>query len=78
MYIHAAVGEFTRHFHCHSFIQRPIHPLFGWVKGVVDGEKYEWTGKKLRRKKVFQNIDIVSYTLEVSVNGGHTCVCSIF
>ena len=21
----------------HSFMQRPVHPLFGWVKPVLDG-----------------------------------------
>ena len=23
--------------HTHSFVQRPDHPSFGWVKNIVDG-----------------------------------------
>ena len=58
-------------------MQRPIYPSFGRVKTIVDVEIWEdgwWTGKKIKeQKKVFQNIDIVSYALEVSVSGV-TCV----
>ena len=45
---------------------RPVNPSFGWVKTVVDVQKYGWMGKKMKGKKY---IDIGSYTLEVSVNG---------
>ena len=58
----------------HSFMQRPVHPSFGWVKptvGVGGREKNEGA------KKSSKTIDIVSYSLEVSVNGV-TCVCSPF
>ena len=27
-----------------SFLQRPVHPSFGWVKPVMDGKKYGWMG----------------------------------
>ena len=62
----------------HSFMQRPIHPSFGRLKTVV------WMGrnmgvwvKNLRSiKNVSENLDIVSYALEVSVNGV-TCVCVV-
>ena len=54
-----------------SFMQRPSHPSFGWVKTIVDGLKYGWTGKKNEgaKKRCPKIIDIVSYALEVSVNG---------
>ena len=57
-------------------MQRPVHPSFGRVKTVVDAGRVEiWVdGYKMKSKKT---IDIVSYALEVSVNGV-TCVCSPF
>ena len=33
----------------HSFMQRPAHPSFGWVKPFVD--KYKWIGKKMKEQK---------------------------
>ena len=37
-------------------MQRPVHPLFGGVKPVVDVQEYGWTGKQIfKDKKVFQN-----------------------
>ena len=40
----------------------------------MDGQKYGWTGKKMKEQKSLQKtIDIVSYALKVSVNGV-TCV----
>ena len=40
----------------------------------MDGQKYGWTGKKMReQKRSTRTIDIVSYALKVSVNGV-TCV----
>ena len=37
----------------------------------MDGQKYGWTGKKIKeqKKKVFKTIDIISYALKVSVYG---------
>ena len=35
----------------------------------MDGQKYGWTGKKMKEQKIKKTIDIVSYALEVSVNG---------
>ena len=45
-------------------MQRPVHQLFGWVKPV-------WMGRNMggRVKKSSKIIDIVSYALEMSVNG---------
>ena len=57
----------------HSFMQRSVHPSFGWVKTTVDGEKYGWTGKEMKEQKSYKTIDIVSYVLDVIVNGV-TCV----
>ena len=34
----------------HSFMQRPTHPSFGWVKLDVDPYKYRWTGGGWGRK----------------------------
>ena len=49
----------------HSFMQRPVHPSFAQVKTILDRYKYGWTGKKMKEQKYY----IVSYALEVSVNG---------
>ena len=35
----------------HSFMKRPFHPSFGWVKTVVDGRNMGGWGKHLRNKK---------------------------
>ena len=59
-------------------MQRPVHPSFEWVAPVVDGQKYGGRGKKMmEQKRSSKTIDIVSYALQVSVNGV-TCVCSPF
>ena len=52
-------------------MQRPVHPSFGWVKTPVDGYKNKGG------KRCSKTIDIVSYALEVSVNGV-TCVFVIY
>ena len=61
-----------------SFMQRPVHPSFGWVKPIMDGYKYGWTGggwvkNEGAKKRSSKTIYIVSYALKVSVNGV-TCV----
>ena len=53
-------------------MQRPIHPSFGRVKTIVDRYKYGWTDIKMEQKRCSINhliYYIVSYALEVSVNG---------
>ena len=62
----------------YSFVQRPVHPSFGWVKTNI------WTGRNMGgrvknegAKRSSKTIDIVSYALKVSVNGVK-CVCSPF
>ena len=53
----------------HSFMYRPIRPSFGWVK------KRLWTGRNVGRqvkkgaKKSSKTIEIISYALEVYING---------
>ena len=56
-----------------------MHLSFGQVKTNVDGQKYGWTGKKMKQQdnRSSKTIDIVSYALNVSINGV-TCVCSLF
>ena len=46
-------------------MHRPVHPSFGRVK-------YGWMGKKMKEQSL-KIIHIVSYALEISVNGV-TCV----
>ena len=41
----------------HCFMQKPVHPSFGWVK------------KRRSKKRYSKTIDIVSYASKVSVNG---------
>ena len=54
---------------------RPVHPSSGRVKTNMDGQKYGWTGNKMKEQnKSSKTIDTVGYTLKVSVNG----VMSVF
>ena len=49
---------------------KPVHPSLERVKTNMDGQKYGWTGKKMKeQKKSYKTIDIVTYALKVSVNG---------
>ena len=56
---------------CITLGRDPTTQSFGWVKPVLDVQKYGWMGSL---QKI---IDIVSYALEMSVNS-ITFVCSPF
>ena len=49
-------------------MKRPVHPSFGQVTANLHGYKCGWTGTKIRSKSS-KTIDIVSYALNMSVNG---------
>ena len=52
----------------HSFMQRPVHPSFEWVKPIVDRSKYNWTSKKAAK---------ITYC-QLCPEKGVTCVCNLF
>ena len=50
---------------------------FGQVKPVLDGKKYQWTGKKMKDQNGLQKSYIINYCQlchEMDVNG---CLCLI-
>ena len=53
-----------------SFMQRPIHLSFEWVKPNEDGEKYRWTGGDKKGAK--------NHRYPLKISGCHKCVCSLF
>ena len=82
-YINLCYSTSQIHCHCsnnsrtsanldHSFMQRSVQPSFQQVKTVVAGQKYGWTGKKMKEQNKSKTIDIVSFTSK-SANGV-TCV----
>ena len=55
-----------------SFMQRPVHLLFGRVKTNMDGQKYGWTGKNEEAKKLHRCCQLC---LESECKWCQMCVC---
>ena len=60
-------------------MQRHVHLSFGWVKPLWTGRNTDGRIKMKELKGSSKTIEMVSYALEVSVNGvTYMCVCSPF